>query len=153
MKRLGRITAITMTITAALSLTACTSTPPRISALDRESTTADVLPMRVPVMMRGEHTTRLLAARDGIRYFVAQATKYTYTCVTAVPDDRPDLWITGCSDQSDSGKEIVRTAMKGVVSVVLVPDDYDSSQIVKEGFESVTENILVAGTSRRVPGA
>lgn len=49
-------------------------------------------------------------------------------------------------------KEIVRTAMKGV-SVVLVPDDYDSSQIVEEGFESVTENILVAGTSSRDPGA
>ncbi|XAS67509.1 hypothetical protein V3C33_19140 [Micrococcaceae bacterium Sec5.7] len=79
MKRLARITAITTTITAALSLTACTSTPPRISALDREATTADVLPMRVPVMMRGEHTTRLLAARDGIRYFVAQATKAQYS--------------------------------------------------------------------------
>jgi hypothetical protein len=153
MRPTARITAITVTITTALSVNACTSTPPRISALEREATAADVLPARVPAMMREEHTTRLVAAKDGIRYFVAQANDAATTCVTAYPDDRPDLWITGCGDQSDSGKEIVRTAMNGVVSVVLVPDDYDSSQIVKDGFESVHENILVAGTSGRVPGA
>jgi hypothetical protein len=153
MKRLGRVTVVITTITAALSLAACTSVPPRISALDREGTIADVLPARVPEMMRTEHTTRLLASKDGIRYFVAQATTAAYTCVTAFPDDRPDLWITGCSDQSDPGKEIVRTAMNGVVSVVLVPDSYDSSEIENEGFVPVHENILVAGTSGRVPGA
>lgn len=153
MKRPGRISVVITTIAATLSLTACTSTPPRISALDREATSADALPSRVPEMMRSEHTTRLLAAEDGIRYFVAQATSAAYTCVTAFPDDRPDLWITGCSDQSDPGKEIVRTAMNGVVSVVLVPDNYDSSSLQSEGFVPVHENILVAGTSGRVPGA
>ncbi|MDQ0692531.1 hypothetical protein QF047_003491 [Arthrobacter sp. W4I7] len=153
MKRLGRVTAVITMISIALSLSACTSAPPRISALDREATGADVLPAHVPEMMRTEHTTRLLAARDGIRYFVAQATNAAYTCVTAFPDERPDLWITGCSDQSDPGKEILRTAMNGVVSVVLVPDNYDASSLQNEGFVPVHENILVAGTSGRVPGA
>jgi hypothetical protein len=153
MKRTARSTTITLTIAAALSLSACAPTPARISALDREATGADVLPARVPAMMREEHTTRLLAAKDGIRYFVAQATDTANTCVTAYPDDRPDLWLTGCSDQSDPGKEIVRTAMNGVASVVLVPDGYDSSQTIKDGYEPVHPNILVAGTSGRVPGA
>lgn len=153
MKRLGRVTVVITTIAAALSLAGCISTPPRISALDREATSADVLPSHVPEMMRTDHTTRLVAAKDGIRYFVAQATNAAYTCVTAFPDDRPDLWVTGCSDQSDSGKEIVRTGMNGVVSLVLVPDNYDSSQIEDEGFVAVHENILVAGTPGRIPGA
>jgi len=147
------MTAVVMMITAALSLSSCTSTPARISALDREATAADALPARVPAMMREEHTTRLLAAKDSIRYFVAQATNTTNTCVTAYPDDRPDLWITGCGHQSDAVQEIVRTGMNGVVSLILVPDGYDSSQMVKAGFEAVHENILVAGTSGRVPGA
>jgi hypothetical protein len=43
--------------------------------------------------------------------------------------------------------------MNGVVSLILVPDGYDSSQMVKAGFAAVHENILVAGTSGRVPGA
>lgn len=142
-----------MTIAAALTLTACNSTPPRLSALDRDPTEADVLPVRVPAMMREDHRTRLVAAQDGIRYFVAQATSAPHTCVTAVPDDRPDLWISACSDQTDPAKEIVRTEMKGVVSLVLVPDDYDSSHLIEEGFRSVQRNILVAQTPGHVPSA
>jgi hypothetical protein len=98
-------------------------------------------------MMRETHTTRLLAAQGGIRYFVAQAEDAAKTCVTAYPDERPDLWITGCSDQSQANKEIVRTAMNGIVSVVLVPDNFDPAPLLDEGFQSVHENIFVAGTS------
>ncbi|WP_256371710.1 hypothetical protein [Pseudarthrobacter sp. NamE5] len=43
--------------------------------------------------------------------------------------------------------------MNGVVSLVLVPDNYDTSLLENEGFAAVHENILVAGTSGRVPGA
>jgi starvation-inducible outer membrane lipoprotein len=44
MNRTARMTAVVTTITAALSLSSCTSTPARISALDREATAADALP-------------------------------------------------------------------------------------------------------------
>ncbi|VXC50605.1 conserved exported hypothetical protein [Arthrobacter sp. 9AX] len=153
MKRTSRITAAILSIATALSLSACAPTPARISALDREATAEDVLPAQIPAVMGEQHTTRLLAAKDGIRYFVAQADNSAYTCVTGYPDNRPELWFTGCSDQSGPGKEIVRTARNGVASVVLVPDGYDSSALVKDGFEAVHPNILVAGTSGRVPGA
>ena len=43
--------------------------------------------------------------------------------------------------------------MEGVVSVVLVPDNFDSSRILDEGFVAGQENILVVGTPGRVPGA
>ncbi|MFM9275425.1 hypothetical protein [Pseudarthrobacter sp. NKDBFgelt] len=127
-------------------------TPPHISALDREATPADALPEGIPPLPGEGHTTRLLATADGIRYFVGQTRDATSTCLTVIPEDRPTQWTTGCGQATDSRQELVRTGVSGVVAAVLIPDNYDPSRLLAEGFSRVHENIYSVSTNR-IPGS
>jgi hypothetical protein len=146
------ITIIIAALSAGILLSPAPATPPIIRALDRAATPDDFLPEGIPPLPSEEHTIRLFAAAEGMRYFVGQSKDSTSTCLTIYPDDRPTQWVTRCGQPTDSREEIVRTGANGIVTAVLVSDDFDTNQLVEEGFNRVHENIYVIKTTR-IPGA
>jgi hypothetical protein len=152
MKRPATIIALIIAALSAGIVLSPAPPPPTIRALDRAATPDDFLPEGIPPLPGEEHTIRLLAAADGIRYFVGQSRGATSTCLTIYPDDHPTQWVTGCGQPTDSREEIVRTGVNGIVTAVLVSDDFDTNQLVEEGFSRVHENVYVIKTTR-IPGA
>lgn len=152
MKRLHNITAVAAAMAAALLLSSCTATPPHLSALDREATPADTLPEGVRPFGPEAHTVRLVANDEGVRYFLGQTADAASSCLAVVPDNHPGQWAAGCGQTTDSDQELVRTEVTGLVTAVLVPDNYDASQLIADGFTSVHQNIYVIRTNR-IPGA
>ncbi|MGF9647086.1 hypothetical protein AAIH32_03880 [Pseudarthrobacter oxydans] len=146
------IAVIIASLSAGIVLSPAAPTPPTIRALDRAATQDDFLPEGIPPLPSEEHTIRLLATADGIRYFVGQTKDAASTCLAIYPDDRPTQWVAGCGQPTDSREEIVRTGANGIVTAVLVSDDFDTTQLVEEGFKRVHENIYVIKTTR-IPGA
>lgn len=152
MKRPAIIIAVIIAALAAgVLLSPAPPTLPAMRALDRAATPDDFHPEGIAPLPSGEHTIRLFAAAEGIRYFVGQSRDATSTCLTIYPDDRPTQWVTGCGQPTDSRGEIVRTGANGIVTAVLVSDDFDTNQLVEEGFNRVHENIYVIKTTR-IPG-
>lgn len=154
MNRLGITTAAAAAVATALALTSCTPAPPEISALLREATPADHLPEDVAM---GELTqeelegVRLLATHRGIRYFVGQSDDKTTTCIAILPDGQPSSWLAGCGQAINSQQEILRADMPGIVSVVLVPDNYDTSGLRQSGMQQIQENIVIGRTPTPIP--
>lgn len=142
MKRIAIvIAAIVVALVVGFLLSPPVPANPVISALDRDATPSDAIPTGVPPFSSEESTTRLLATHDGIRYFVGQTADATATCLTVYPDQQPSEWTTGCWNGADSGAELVRIVVEGLVAAVLVPDNYDTSGLVHEGFKRVQPNI------------
>ncbi|ALV45311.1 hypothetical protein MB46_07185 [Arthrobacter alpinus] len=145
MRRIGiAIAAIVVALAAGILLSPPIPANPVISALDRDATPSDTVPTAVPPFSSGEEsTTRLLATHDGIRYFVTQTAGAASTCLTIYPDQQPSEWAAGCWNGADSGAELVRISVEGLIAAVLVPDNYDTSGLFREGFEGVQPNIYV----------
>ncbi|SDT53379.1 hypothetical protein SAMN04489743_3439 [Pseudarthrobacter equi] len=146
---------IILAIVAALALGVLLNSlsgPPRLAVLDRPATEADTLPPGVTAVPEGEHTLRLVADVDDIRYFVSQNTEGTTSCLTVFPDNHPRQWVAGCGTGSKSDQEIVRTGSTGIVTAVLVPDGYNTAELEQGGFKKIHENVYAAATPR-VPGS
>jgi hypothetical protein len=100
----------------------------------------------------GEHTLRLVADADGIRYFVSQNKDASSSCLTVFPDNYPRQWVAGCGTGTNSNQEITRIGSNGIVTAVLVPDGYDASELEQGGFKKIHDNVYAARTPR-VPGS
>ena len=154
-KTLNMPVLIILAIVAALAfgvLLNSPSGPPRLAVLDRPATAADILPEGVTPVPEGEHTLRLVADADNIRYFVSQNADGTTSCLTVYPDNHPRQWVAGCGTGSKSDQEIVRTGSNGIVTAVLVPDGYNTAELEQGGFKKVHHNVYAASTPR-VPGS
>lgn len=126
--------------------------PAELAVLDRPATEADTLPEGVSALQNDGFTVRLAAAEEGIRYFVSGNQDRTNLCVTVVPDNHPSQWVTGCGAGTNSGQEVVRTGVNGIVSAVLVPDGYNTAELEQGGFKKVHDNVYAVRTER-VPGS
>lgn len=151
MKRLAIVIAAIIVVLAAGVLLNPLPTPAAVSALDREAGPADTLPEGVAPFPRDGYSSRLLATSDGIRYFVSRKSDSASTCLTIYPDDYPTQWVSGCGDGEDSRQKIVSTGAAGIVTAVLVPDGYDTSELTRGGYQSVHGNVYVVRTPR-IPG-
>lgn len=146
---------IILSIIAALALGVLLNPLPKpaeLAVLDRPATAADTLPEGVTPVPEGEHTLRLAAHDDDIRYFVSGNPDRMNLCVTVVPDNHPNQWSSGCASGAKSGQEIVRTGSNGIVTAVLVPDGYNTAELEQGGFKKVHNNVYAARTPR-VPGS
>ncbi|WP_152642517.1 hypothetical protein [Pseudarthrobacter chlorophenolicus] len=123
-----------------------------LAILDRPATAADALPDGVSPLQIEGFTVRLAAEEAGIRYFLSGDQDRKNLCVTFVPDNHPTQWGTACGSGTSSDREIVRTGSNGLVSVVLVPDGYDASELEQGGFKKIHDNVYAARTPR-VPGS
>ncbi|MDJ0318566.1 hypothetical protein, partial [Arthrobacter antibioticus] len=93
-----------------------------------------------PEPVNGE-TARLLATRDGVRYFVAESDDSKTACLAVVPPGEPPSWFVGCGPNTGTG-QIVESAGAGVSSARLLADGSDTAKL-EPGWTKVTENILV----------
>lgn len=146
---------IILSIVAALALGVLLNPlpqPAELAVLDRPATSADTLPEGATPVPEGEHTLRLVADADDIRYFVSQNADGTTSCLTVFPDNHPRQWVAGCGTGTNSKQEIVKIGSSGIVSAVLVPDGYNTAELEQGGFKKVHENVYAARTPR-VPGS
>ena len=112
-----------------------------IKALDRDATAEDALPEGFAFEELAEQP-RLLATRDGVKYFVARGRTAGTACVVALPEsDSKDGW-AGCGPFS-SDQVIVTTSGKDGTSTQLVRDGFDSKKLESEGWARVHENLLI----------
>ncbi|OAE01633.1 hypothetical protein A6A22_09550 [Arthrobacter sp. OY3WO11] len=123
-----------------LLITGCApaTAPAGFTALDREATAEDVLPEGVVMGPRKGPEI------EGIRYFAGRSGDGNTTCISAVVDQTPLNWITGCGGAPNSLREIVTTGLNGVVTVMLVGDNVDTSDFIKDGMQPVHDNVLIA---------
>ena len=138
-----------MAALAVLLITGCApaSSSSGFAALDREATAEDVLPEGVvmgPVEGVEIEGVRLLTEHEGIRFFGGRSGDGSTTCVSAVIDQTPLNWITGCGGAPNSHREIVTASLSGVITVVLVGDSVDTSRFVEDGLEPIHDNLLIA---------
>lgn len=127
-------------ITAFL-LTGC-SGQTGIKALDRDATSEDALPAFVTVPdPANRDTARLLATRDGVRYFIAESDDSQTACLAVVPPGDSPGWHAGCGQNTGPGK-ILELQGAGGATATLLADDSDPGK-PEPGWTKLTENILV----------
>ena len=94
--------------------------------------------------VKGENA-RLLAEKDGVKYFAAKADATNEACVVIVPDTDPSLWVAGCGSLMNSGREVVTVNNATGKSAVFVDDGIDTKQWESEGWTKVHDNVLIPG--------
>lgn len=114
-----------------------------LKALDRAATPEDVLPSFVTLQEQVDRdSSRLLAARDGVRYFALESEDARTTCLAVVPSGAHPAWQLGCSDTRRSGEIVNMSAAKESLSTILLGDDSDTGKI-ESGWTKISDNILV----------
>lgn len=140
MKQVPARLATALMITAFL-LTGC-SGQTGIKALDRDATPEDALPAFVSVPdPANRDTARLLATRDGVRYFIAESDDSKTACLAVVPPGDSPGWHSGCGQNTGPGK-ILELQGAGGATASLLADDSDLGKL-DPGWTKLTENILV----------
>lgn len=134
---------------AVLLITGCApaSGSAGLVALDRDATAEDVLPEGVvmgPLEGTDIERVRLLTEHEGIRYFGGRSSDGTVTCVSAVIDQTPMNWISGCGGPPNSHREIVTVSLNGVITVALIGDNVDTSKFIEDGLQPIHDNLLIA---------
>jgi hypothetical protein len=135
---------ITAVLGAAILLGGCTA-PSGLKALD-QATAEDKMPEGINFQgtdVNTEHA-RLLASKDGVKYFAAKNENTHEACLVIAPEANPSLWVAGCSTYARGGEVIKVTGPTGV-SAVLVTDGTDTGQLQSEGWTKVHDNVLTAG--------
>lgn len=136
---------ITALVGAALLLGGC-SGQAGLKALDRAATPEDKLPPGVTFQQDVKaDSARLLATRDGVRYFAAENADATVACVIVVPPGGDPRWMAGCSTLNTTGRIVEVPSVGGAPSTMLITDGSDTRKVESEGWTKVTENILVSG--------
>ena len=127
---------------AALLLSGC-SGESGLKALDRASTTEDVLPAFVTLQEQVDRdSSRLLATRSGVRYFALQSEDARTACLAVVPSGTDPDWQLGCSEGRRSGEIVNMSSLKGSLSTILLGDDSDTGKL-EPGWTKIADNILV----------
>lgn len=127
---------------AGLLLTGC-SGQAGLKALQRDATPEDALPSSITLSEDvNRDSSRLLATKDGVRYFAVQSDDARTTCVAVVPPDEND-WHVGCGETRNSGEIINVSSAKGPYSTILLGDESDTGKI-ESGWIKVSDNVLVS---------
>jgi hypothetical protein len=129
---------------ALLVLTGCSSYS-GITAVHRPAEPRDALPPGIlPVNPDMPSDFRLLAEDAGVKYFAAESPDLRTACVAVYPVDKPDQWITGCSDGITNEREVVTVSHTGQPTVKLVTTGFDTRTLESDGWRKVHANILVS---------
>lgn len=113
---------------AALRLSGC-SGESGLRALDRAATPDDALPLFVTLQEQVDRdSARLLATRDGVRYFALQSDDARTTCLAVVPPGVDPEWQVGCGDARRSGEIVNMSSSKEQPSTILLGDDSDTGK-------------------------
>jgi outer membrane murein-binding lipoprotein Lpp len=130
---------------AAVLLSGC-SGQVGLKALDRASTPDDKLPAGVTLQNdMNADSVRLLATKDGVKYFAAENADATIACVAVVPPGDAPRWIAGCGSLNTSGRIVEVSGLGGAPSTTLVADGFDTRKLESGGWTKVADNILVSG--------
>ena len=130
---------------AALLLGGC-SGQAGLKALDRAATPEDRLPPGVTIQQDVKaDSARLVATRDGVRYFAAENDDATVACVVVVPPGEDSRWIAGCGSLNTTGRIVEVSSVGTATSTMLITDGFETRKLESEGWAKVTENILVSG--------
>lgn len=142
MKRMSFPIVVAASIAVAL-LSGC-SAESGLKALDSAATDEDALPAFVTLQEQVDRdSSRLLAIRNGVRYFALQSEDARTTCLAVVPPDVDPDWQVGCSDARRSGEIVNMSSLKGSLSTILLGDDSDTEKL-EPGWTKIADNILVS---------
>jgi hypothetical protein len=136
---------ITAVLGAAILLGGCTA-PSGLKALDRQAAAEDKMPEGINFQGTDVNTenARLLASKDGAKYFAAKNENTNEACLVIAPEASPSLWVAGCSSYARGGEVVKVTGPTGQ-SAVLVTDGADTGQLQSEGWTKVHDNVLTSG--------
>ncbi|WP_427005983.1 hypothetical protein [Pseudarthrobacter sp. H2] len=136
---------ITAVLGAAILLGGCTA-PSGLKALDRQATAEDKMPEGITFQGTDVNTenARLLASKDGVKYFAAKNENIHEACVVIAPEANPSLWVAGFSSYARGG-EIVKVTGSTGQSAVHVTDGADTGQLQSESWTKVHDNVLTSG--------
>lgn len=127
---------------AGLLLTGC-SGQAGLEALKRDATPEDSLPSSLSLPAEVDRdSSRLLATKDGVRYFAVQSDDARTTCMAVVPPDEND-WHVGCGGTTTSAEIVKVSSAKGPYSTILLGDDSDTGKI-ESGWIKIADNVLVS---------
>lgn len=128
---------------ASLLLTGC-SGQAGLNALQRDATPEDSLPSSITLSEDvNRDSSRLLATKDGVRYFAVQSDDARTTCVAVVPSDEENDWHVGCGETRNYGEIIKVSSAKGPYSTILLGDDSDTGNI-ESGWIKIADNVLIS---------
>jgi hypothetical protein len=135
---------ITAVLGTAILLGGCTA-PSGLKALDRQATADDSMPEDITFGGTGVKTesARLLAAKDGVRYFAAKNEDTHEACVVIAPEANPPLWVAGCGSFARGGEVVTVRGPTGL-SAILVTDGTDTKRRQSEGWTQVQDNVLTS---------
>lgn len=125
---------------AVLGLTACTG--PVLGVLDQEQTERDELTIRTDLDGIDLATTRYLAERDGVEYFVAKPVPGTgdEDTVCLLIEEGIGVGLECAPLTRGAAGATIRDSR---VTAVLLPDDVDRNDLTDEGFDLLHPNLAV----------
>lgn len=138
----------TAAVAVLLVLAGCSSYS-GITAVQRPLEAKDDFPdeiLRVDPNMPADF--RLLTEDGGVKYFAAESSNHAIACVAAYPLEKPDQWVTGCSDGITGDREIVTVSHIGQPTVKFVTTGFDTRALESEGWRKVHANVLVGAVPR-----
>jgi hypothetical protein len=131
-------------VAALLVLTGC-SNYSGITAVQRTAEAKDDLPAEVQSLdPKMPSDFRFLTEDAGVKYFAAESSDHASACILVYPVDKPDQWVTGCSDRITGDREIVTVGHIGQPTAKLVTTGFDTRALESEGWRKVHDNVLVS---------
>ena len=128
---------------AALLLGGCSS-PSAVKALDRPAEPRDTLPAgAILPAAASPASVRLLAEKDGVKYFGARDDADTTLCLVVAPSGSPIGNYGGCAEYRHSAGEVMTMSNADATSAMLVMDGFDTSKLEAQRWTKVHDNVLV----------
>lgn len=116
-----------------------------IAALKAEQSAKDKLPAHITEAGVDPESTRLAAERDGYAFYLAIPAEVhgaDEACVVIENLKDETGWMTACS--TIAGNIPMVGQIRGV-SASVVPDNYDATTRIENGWQQIHENLLVMG--------
>lgn len=88
-------------------------------------------------------SSRLLATRNGVRYFAVESDDARTICLAVVPPDQDPEWQVGCSEARRSGEIVNLSSSINQLSTILLADDSDTGKL-EPSWTKIADNILVS---------
>ncbi|WP_299170019.1 hypothetical protein, partial [uncultured Arthrobacter sp.] len=128
-----------------ISIAGCSSSP--IAALEADQTAQDEFPESLSAEVFGidPDSVRFAATKEGIDFYLAQQgtpNGERGVCVVINVIEDPERATAACSG-SVSSVQPLTAGMTGYADAEVVTDDFDTSDLVQEGWEQVHSNLLV----------
>lgn len=132
------------TVAVCLTVTSCSSGP-TVAVLGTDQTDHDVIPGYITGV--APESIRFAAERGDYAFYLARPEDWVRdaeACVVIVHKRDETGWVAACSNVSPAVPMVGQT--RGI-SASVIPDNYDPSERIAEGWEQVHENLLVKGVS------